>query len=102
MVAIVNDVPVYVRRSRIEGPEREKSISRAIEGELIVQCEKPWGPDTGTPMLRVEIERKIARDYRSRKDFEAALKKSWTDFLARLKADATIKMLPPGGQGVGK
>ena len=49
MVATVNSVPVYIRKSKLDDSNKSQNISNAIEGVLIVQCEKPLGPDSGTP-----------------------------------------------------
>ena len=84
MVAIANDVPVYVRSSQLDGKHDNEIITRAIEGELIVQFEKPWGPDSGSPALRSEIERTLPQRFPDRRDFDAMLKReglSYEDFI---------------------
>ncbi len=73
MVATVNRVPVYLRNSQMQSPDAEKMIIRAIEGELIVQCEPSRDVSTGSPSLRSEIERAISRIYPSREVFDAML-----------------------------
>lgn len=75
MVAIANDVPVYVRSSQLDGKHDNEIINRAIEGELIVQFEKPWGPDSGSPALRSEIERILPQKFPDRNDFNTMLKR---------------------------
>lgn len=75
MVAIANNVPVYVRSSQLGGKHDNEIITRAIEGELIVQFEKPWGPDSGSPALRSEIERILPRKFPDRNDFNTMLKR---------------------------
>ena len=71
LVAIVNDVPVFIRDSQLRGQDSAAIIDHAIEGELLIQLENARGEFAD--VLNEEIERRIDRDYPSVDAFEAML-----------------------------
>lgn len=82
LVAIVNDVPVFIRSSQLRGEDRSAIVDRAIEGELLIQLENSRGEFSDA--LNEEIERRIDREYPSVEAFEAMLARnamSYEDFV---------------------
>lgn len=75
MVATVDRVPVYVRASQLGGADEAAVIQKAIEGEIVVQCEPAFEINFGSEVLRSELERRISKTYPDREAFHTELER---------------------------